>query len=1177
MRKIGLYLLALAFVLGLCSPRAHAAAANVTVTTAVAGVAPTTVTAGGTANINLTVTDTVASSTSNVSIAVVLPAGMTLNGALTTPQSGFTASGTTTITFANAAFTSTSPVTLTIPVKIASSQTTSITIAAPTVTFTDSSTKNPAPTGATVAIAVSADIVVAFTTSPATITAGLTRTCIYTVTNNGPSDAQGVVVMQTKPAGLTSFLLTPTAGAAPNFSNNAGNTISPAQENIPTLAAGAFTQFTFTEGIASSTTVGSLITDAVSSTSTTTDPTASNNTNIQSTAVSNASSDVSVTLTNLAGTTSGQNRSMTVTVANAGPSDAANVVMVKNAAAGTSFVSFVQNTGSSFASSGSPINTWTVASLASGASATFTYTELIASSSTTVTDTATVTVNGNNATDPTPANNTATVGPTALTASADVVVAISNAAGTTAGANRTMTITVSNAGPSDAQSVVMTKNAAVNSTVVSLVQNTGPAATIAANTTATFTTLAAGASATFTYTEKINAGLAVGSTITDTATLTSATGGTVPAHLTSTITAVTTPSADLSLGILASPSPVPLGGTLSYTCTATNNGPDPAASVTFTFPMAPKTYFVSTTTPAGWTRTDSTAVGATGSIVGTIASLPSGGSGIFVITVSTDPTLAIGATLTSIATVSTTSTDPVAANNTNTVSVIVAPPPTISINSINFNEGNSGTSLATFTLTLSVPAAQAQVDFKTVDGSAKAPTDYISQVGTAFFLPNSTTTTFTVPIVGNTLVESDKTFTVHLSNPSAGTVIGTNDGVCTIKNDDLGGALQFSKAAYTVNENAGTATITVTRTGGAASNVTVAYATSDATGLAGTDYTAANGTLTFNANATSQTFTIPLLNKYGAIPDATVNLTLSNASSGAVIVPGASATLGAQSTATLTILAAPAFTSALSVSAPVGAQFAYALSATGESPIAFAVTNAAALPPGLSYSAGFITGTPTFVGSFAVPITATNAVGTDSQTLVLNITGLSLPTGATPSQLDSDGDGFPDQLEIAAGSNPFDAKSTPISNTPAQVLAISSVKLGIGLNFAKHGHDAVVLSGAVTLPAGFAQSGKLVFFDIGGVIRRFALDANGMAKIGSDSVKFRFGTTIFSQVGTFTLTIKKADAVALLTQEGLTNGDFTAAPRVMPVFLMLNTNLYKIMQPQLYTAKTGRTGKTKNP
>src|SRR5262249_42301788 len=43
------------------------------------------------------------------------------------------------------------------------------------------------------------------------------------------------------------------------------------------------------------------------------------------------------------------------------------------------------------------------------------------------------------------------------------------------------------------------------------------------------------------------------------------------------------------------------------------------------------------------------------------------------------------------------------------------------------------------------------------------------------------------------------------------------------------GTLQFSNAAYSVNENAGTATITVTRTGGSDGAVSVNYATSDGT------------------------------------------------------------------------------------------------------------------------------------------------------------------------------------------------------------------------------------------------------------------------------------------------------------------------------------------------------------
>jgi hypothetical protein len=108
------------------------------------------------------------------------------------------------------------------------------------------------------------------------------------------------------------------------------------------------------------------------------------------------------------------------------------------------------------------------------------------------------------------------------------------------------------------------------------------------------------------------------------------------------------------------------------------------------------------------------------------------------------------------------------------------------------------------------------------------------------------------------------------------------------------GALEFSTAAYTVNENAGTATITVTRTGGSAGAVTVHYATSDGTAHAGTDYQSASGTLTFNAGDTAKSFTVPIIDRGDSSHTTrTVNLSLTSPSGGA--------TLGSPVSAVLTI------------------------------------------------------------------------------------------------------------------------------------------------------------------------------------------------------------------------------------------------------------------------------------
>ena len=73
----------------------------------------------------------------------------------------------------------------------------------------------------------------------------------------------------------------------------------------------------------------------------------------------------------------------------------------------------------------------------------------------------------------------------------------------------------------------------------------------------------------------------------------------------------------------------------------------------------------------------------------------------------------------------------------------------------------------------------------------------------------------------------------------------------------------------------------------------------------------------------------------------------------------------------------------------VGTAFTYPLYATG-SPASYTVAN---LPPGLSFSSANaqITGTPTSAGTFVVPITATNAVGTGSALVTFSIASLPLP------------------------------------------------------------------------------------------------------------------------------------------------------------------------------------------
>jgi Ca2+-binding RTX toxin-like protein len=111
------------------------------------------------------------------------------------------------------------------------------------------------------------------------------------------------------------------------------------------------------------------------------------------------------------------------------------------------------------------------------------------------------------------------------------------------------------------------------------------------------------------------------------------------------------------------------------------------------------------------------------------------------------------------------------------------PPPSMSIGDVTVAEGNTGTTAATFTVTLSNAAASdVTAHFQTTDGTATAPADYASKSGTVTVLAGHTTGTLTVSVVGDRLKEPEETFTVSVSAPSGATV---TDGQATGTVHDL--------------------------------------------------------------------------------------------------------------------------------------------------------------------------------------------------------------------------------------------------------------------------------------------------------------------------------------------------------------------------------------------------------
>ena len=164
-------------------------------------------------------------------------------------------------------------------------------------------------------------------------------------------------------------------------------------------------------------------------------------------------------------------------------------------------------------------------------------------------------------------------------------------------------------------------------------------------------------------------------------------------------------------------------------------------------------------------------------------------------------------------------------------------------------EGNSGTSNMTFRVDLNAPTYQAlSVQYETLDGTAKAGTDYVYTAGVAYFNYGDTTTYITVPIIGNTRMDGNRAFSVQLSNSfsasidrgmATGTIVDDDFPAITVK------AMQPTASAVgPVNGS-----VRFTRNAGTTGSLKVAY-TIGGTAKPGVDYAKLSGSATIRAGQT---------------------------------------------------------------------------------------------------------------------------------------------------------------------------------------------------------------------------------------------------------------------------------------------------------------------------------------
>ncbi len=385
----------------------------------------------------------------------------------------------------------------------------------------------------------------------------------------------------------------------------------------------------------------------------------------------------------------GNNITYTQTVINNGPVDGIDATMTEVVPANTMFQSIVIS-GSGAAGwsctppalGGTGVITCTNADIPAGASGSATFTVVVnvnpgTANGTQIADTISATSDTN---DPTPANNSATV-LTIVGAANTANLAVTNV-GTpnpvVQGNNITYTVTVTNNGPGTASNVTMSEVTPTNTTFVSDAYASGTSGWTCSPTqiSCTISSLAVGASTTFTVVVKVGAAVASGTTITDTASVSSTTIDPNPSNNFATVntTVAASGQADLALTKVGTPNPVLAGNNITYTIVVTNNGPAAASTVTMTDTLPANTTVVSITppgTPTGWICPG--AVGGTQTC--TNATLASGTTSTFTLVLKVNAGTAPNTAITNSATVSSlTTSDPTNANNSASTTSNVASP-----------------------------------------------------------------------------------------------------------------------------------------------------------------------------------------------------------------------------------------------------------------------------------------------------------------------------------------------------------------------------------------------------------------------------------------------------------------------------------------------------------------------
>lgn len=134
-------------------------------------------------------------------------------------------------------------------------------------------------------------------------------------------------------------------------------------------------------------------------------------------------------------------------------------------------------------------------------------------------------------------------------------------------------------------------------------------------------------------------------------------------------------------------------------------------------------------------------------------------------------------------------------------------------------------------------------------------------------------------------------------------------------------------------------------------------------------------------------------------------------------------------------------------------------------------------------------------------------------------------------------------------------------------VALKVVRLRIQLVFNNFvGGDSIRMTGKLAVPKGISLQGQLLALDVGGVMRKFTLDAKGNANQGYDRLKLNKRSSLV------TVSLTGYSFASIMAKSGLTDIDVTNVKRSVTVTLIFNQTVYQIAKPLIYTAKEGKFG-----